>query len=74
MDLLSVTNAWVRASDFRIETYEVKSRELKCYSPKGRTQLFVIACECRKWEKEKKALIFQIRFHDPLASCYEESH
>lgn len=54
MGLLSVTNAWVRAYDFRIETHKVKSRELKYYPLKGRIQLFIIACECRKWEKEKK--------------------
>lgn len=53
MGLLSVTNAWVRAYGFRMETYKVKSRELKYYPPKGGIQLFIIACECRKWEKEE---------------------
>lgn len=36
MDLLFVINVWVRVFDFRIEIYEVKSRELKCYLLKGR--------------------------------------
>lgn len=56
MGLLSVTNAWVRAYDFRTETYKDKSRELKYQSPKGGIQLFIIACERRKEEKngEKK--------------------